>query len=342
MRLVQAASILFPNDIVIPTDSAGGSRFDLSSVAQANGFNSHNSHGALSDAQAVVYLCKLLMQRTPDLWSTFVRFSHKAAVVDYIANETVFSLSDVYFGIPYSWYVTALGANTNNNSEYYVYDLSIDPGNLAGLTDDALASRLRQPPKPVRRLKCNGAPIVMPLDDAPQIAIRMSPGLNEIERRAENIHSDAQFRARLVSVFESLQGVREPSAHVEEQIYDRFTSFSDQELLDTFHRVPWEERLELLEGLEDARIFQLGQQLCFFERPDLLEERTRNKIEGHLSERLMRSTDDPPWLTLPHAIEQLDNLIRKADDSDREFLLSHKTYLSHRIEDGPLNVFIAK
>ena len=341
MRLVYAASIFYPTDIVIPFDDAGRQSFELVRVAQANGFNDHDAHDALSDARATVYLCHLLMERTPELWSTFVRFSQKAAVVDYIESETVFSLSDVYFGRPHSWYVTALGKNSNNTSEYYVLDLSTEPRDLKNLHDDALARRLRQYPKPIRRLKCNGAPIVVPADEAPEMALRNSPELDELERRAAYVRENGLFRDHLVSVFESLEDVREPSPYVEEQIYDSFACAGDEELMEEFHRSPWEERLELLHGLQDTRIQLLGKQLFYFERPDFLDEETRVEIESVLSERVMLSEGDSRWLTLPGAIDQLDNLITEADDGDREFLMAHRVYLSHRMENGPLDVGIA-
>ena len=338
MRLVYAASIFCPKHIVIPGDDAGRQSFDLVRVAQSNGFNEHNAHDALSDAHATVYLCRLLMERAPELWSTFVRFSQKAAVVDYIENESVFSLSDVYFGRPHSWYVTALGANSTNRSEYYVLDLATEPRELAKLHDASLASRLRQYPKPIRRLKCNGAPIVMPADEAPEIARRSSLELDELERRAEYLHENVSLRDRLLSVFESLQDVREPSSHVEEQIYDSFPSAADEQVMEEFHRTPWDQRLGLLDRLQDTRMQVLGKQLFYFERPDLLDEETLVEVERVLSERVMMSEGNSPWLTLQGAIDQLDRLVTESDEYERELLISHRAYLSRRMNDGPLNV----
>ena len=80
MRMAQATSVFFPNRIVIPVDRAGRQTFDLLGVARANGFYSHNARDALSDAEATAHICRLLMDRTPGLWSTFMRFSQKAAV----------------------------------------------------------------------------------------------------------------------------------------------------------------------------------------------------------------------------------------------------------------------
>jgi exodeoxyribonuclease-1 len=39
-------------------------------------------HDALGNVEATLHLCKLLSERVPDLWSSFLRFTQKAAVVD--------------------------------------------------------------------------------------------------------------------------------------------------------------------------------------------------------------------------------------------------------------------
>src|SRR5258707_1592505 len=51
-------------------------------------------------------------------------------------------LSDFYFGGPYSWLVTAIGSNPDNSSEFYVYNLDIDPTGLAELSYEDLVQRL--------------------------------------------------------------------------------------------------------------------------------------------------------------------------------------------------------
>jgi exodeoxyribonuclease I len=125
------------------------------------------------------------MERAPDLWSSFMRFSQKAAVVDHVTTEPVFCLSDFYFGTSYSWIVTLLGSNPDNTSEYCVYDLAIEPESLVDLTETELINRLGIPAKPVRRLRSNACPVITPVEDAPAIAVGAQLGIEELSRRAE-------------------------------------------------------------------------------------------------------------------------------------------------------------
>ena len=96
-------------------------------MAPGNGFAHDQAHDAVADVEATIFLCRLLMERAPDLWSAFMRFSQKAAVIDHVLAEPVFCLSDFYFGAPYSWIVTVIGSKSDNPSEFYVYNLAIEP-----------------------------------------------------------------------------------------------------------------------------------------------------------------------------------------------------------------------
>ena len=177
----------------------------------------------------------------------------------------------------------------------------------------------------------------MPSDDALEIPAGKALGLDELERRAENIQLNESFRDRLITVFESLQEVGDPSPHVEEQIYDGFPSFSDRQQMERFHQVPWDERLELVQRLEDRRMLQLGKQLLYFERPHLIEKRTRMELDSTFTERLMSTDSNLPWLTLPKAIEKVDSLIATVGAAERELLLSYRAYFVQRKREWPLS-----
>ena len=153
-----------------------------------------NAHDALADVEATLFLCRRIAENAPEIWSAFMRFSQKAAVTDYIASEFVFCLSDFYFGNPYSWLVTNLGSNPEIGTELFVFDLAVDPADLAALSDEQLIERLGQWPKPVRRLKSNACPVIMPAEEAPAIARASQLSLEELSRRAEVLRSDDEFR----------------------------------------------------------------------------------------------------------------------------------------------------
>ena len=148
------------------------------------------------------------MNKAPDLWSAFMRFSQKAAVADHISAEPIFCLTDFYFGSAYSWLVTAIGSHPEIASEYYVYNLFVELESLIDLDEEHLLDRLNASPKPVRRLRSNASPIIMPVEDAPAIATAAQLGIGELTRRAEFLRDHEEFRRRLVGAFQATERSR--------------------------------------------------------------------------------------------------------------------------------------
>ena len=331
MRIVQAASFHTSDAIKIPVDDKGKNVFKLEHMAPANGFNHDKAHDALADVTATIHLSRLVADRAPELWSSFMRFSNRTAVTEFATETPVFSLSDFYFGLPYSWHVTMIGQNPDYAAELYVFNLEIDPTDLEGLSEEELVRCLNRSPKPVRRLLANGSPMIMPAEDAPDIAASIGLSDDELESRASYLSENEPFRERLVSAFEQTKTVYEKSPHVEKQIYDGFFN-EDQVKLDKFHMVPWDERVSIVADFSDDRLRELGMRLIHAEHPEVLSDPVRTQYDLALAERLAGGDGEEPWLTLPKAIQQADDMLRVAQEDEKEFLREHRSYLASRLE----------
>lgn len=331
LKAVQAASLFAPAALTVPIGEEGCPVFKLDRVAPANGFNHANAHDALADVEATIFLARLLMDRAPDIWSAFMRFGQKAAVSDYITNEPVFCFAEFYFGAPYAWLVTHLGQNSENTSEFYVYDLSVPPESLIDLSDDDLAARLACPPKPIRRLKGNAAPVLMPQDEAPPIAAATALPLEERERRIQFLVSTEGLRERLIRAFETTRAARQLSPHVEEQLYDGFFAPTDVALCEEFHATPWSEKPAIVEWLEDRRLRGLGRRLIYTEQPQLLSESTCRSYAVAIARRLTDTGAVTPWLSLPQAIRETNELLTVCEAHEQAILREHLEYLSRRL-----------
>ncbi len=327
MRIVQACSLFAPDALVSPVGDNGERIFKLSRVAPANGYNHDLAHDAMSDVEATIHICRLVLDKAPSVWSSFMRFSKKAAVVDYISDERVFCVADFYFGKPYSHLVTVLGQNEKNNAEWYLYDLSIEPAELAGFDDEQLAKRLAEWPKPVRRLKSNGAPMLFSADDAPESCHGRELDNNELERRAEIVQTDFTLRKRLIAAFESHRAEYPTSPHVEKQIYDTFIPREDEVLMDKFHQADWDERFAIVERFRDSRLRMIGRQLIHLERPDLLSATLCKQHDVAAAKRLLGQCEDVSWLTLPAAISLLSGMMQSAPDGEIEQLKEIEIFL---------------
>jgi exodeoxyribonuclease-1 len=334
MRMIQALSLYSPGTLAIPVNNKGKPVFKLDQLAPANGFDHSNAHEAMADVEATIHLCKIIADRAPELWSNFIRFSQKAAVNDFILEEKIFSLSDFYFGVSYTWTVTNIGMNPENSSEIFVFDLSVDPEELLSLNNDDLCARLGGKPKPVRKVRSNAFPMLMSLDDLPEDMRKGTSDRSVLERRAEIIHENNDFSARLIKAQMSTFEQKILSPHVEEQIYDGFTQDFDQKILDQFHEVDWQERITLIDKLSDARLRHLGERLIYTEKPDILSQEKRREFDLEIAHRHMTLDSSAPWLTLPKAIEAANDLLATTDSADTAILRELLDYLNQRSEES--------
>lgn len=332
MRIVQACNLFAPDALVFPIGEKGQKIFKLDQIAPANGFIHDRAHDAMGDVEATIFLCRLLLEKAPDIWSSFMRFSAKPAVVEYITDESIFCLNNYFFGKPYSWVVSTIGQHSEHGAEWYVFDLNVDPQSLLSLSEAQLVARLGQSPKPVRRLKSNAAPMLFPAEDAPDICKGREHGTDELQRRAKLLREDSALRERLISTFEGLRDKYPSSPHVERQIYDGFFEKSDEKLMEAFHEAEWSARYAIVEQFQDPRLKTIGRQLIHLERPDLLERTVCLEYDSATARRLLGHGEDISWLTLPKALQELGEMLQDASGPELVLLQEHKQHLHERHE----------
>ena len=334
LPILQAVNFFQPGILSVPVNEKNRPSFSLAQIAPLNGFRHHAAHDAMGDTEATLHLCRLVRERADGYWSNFVRFAPKGAVLDFVEANQVFSFTDSFFGRTYSWMVAALGPNPDYDSEWFVFDLSNDPEAFAALADDDLGARLAASPKPVRRLRANAGPCILPYEDVPApIRIRM-PGINEIKQRAAWIRGNEDFAQRLISAMVDARGPTEPSIHVEEQIYDGFTGFEDQAVIAAFHGAAWSRRADLLDRLDDARLKILGDRLLYAEAPEAMPAPDRSRYEADLAKRLMADEGTVPWRTLPQAIRETEALLAGSTGTDTGLMKGLWDYLVGRAEEA--------
>jgi exodeoxyribonuclease-1 len=215
-------------------------------------------------------------------------------------------------------------------NELYALDLSTDPAELSALSTEALRARLVASPKPVHRIKSNGAPILTGLAGAPPTARGRSLSDAELERRAASVSSGSPLAARIIAVLESTVEPKAPSAHVEEQLYDSFASNDDMALAGSFHQASWETRAPIADRFVDRRLRTLARRLIYDENPELLSESERNIERGMIAERLLSDSPDSPWCTLSQAIASCRELLGTQSGANTDSLSAYLAYCEER------------
>lgn len=305
LKLARAVAALRPDVLNIPRDAEGRRVFRLSDLALANGIDPGRGHEAMADVETTLALCQLVKAKAPTLWSSFMRFANKRAVVDFVREEDAFAVFEFYGGVGDVHCVTRIGINPNDENVHYCLDLTHDVGSLRRMSDADLLQVLDGPDRPVRRLKVNASPLLAHLWEleARHLGDFVEDDLMTV---AQSVRGDEELMRRLTFAMSRLERQWPKSLHVEQQIYDDFISKPDAALCAQFHRTPWEERPAMVTQFRDKRLQRLAQRLLFFERPDVLAAERRAELEAAMRKRLSGEVADAPWRTNPQALEELD------------------------------------
>jgi exodeoxyribonuclease I len=339
LRLARMVALFAPDVLKRPVDGHGNEIFKLQFLAPINGFELATAHDALADVHATIFLCKLACARAPEIWSNFVRFTQKAAVIEFANEERIFCLSDFYHGAADSWLVTSLGPAPSRSNELLVFDLAANPDELRDLKDSDLTDRLAESPKIVRKVRANACPIIMPAEDAPDMVKSKDLGASELNRRVDVLQRDFELKDRLVGIIEATRRQYDPWPHVEQKIHEAFIGDPDKARLLEFHEIPWEGRLALLNSIEDRRLRQLGRRLIYLERPDTLPPDLVTEMNLMVAQRMIHGDGRNSWLCLEPAIRRVDELISDATDDQVIFLSEHRQLLTGRLAE--LNSYLA-
>ena len=336
LSIFRAVSLFAPGVLTVPPGERGQPVFGLASLAPANGFPHDAAHDAIGDAEATLYLCRRVRERAEGYWSNFVRFGPRAAAQDFVEGSEIFAFVDAAFGWPYCRVLTLLGPNPDYRSELFVFNLEYDPRALAALPDDDLGEALAVSPVPVRGLRVNAGPCIVPFEDVPAEARMQFPDVNELRARAAYLRTNRDFVERLTTATAAARDPWEPSPYVEEQIYDGFASPADRSLMAAFNHsdATWPDRAALLGRLADARLRVLGERLLYAEAPQALEGHARSRHEADTARRLLADDDSVPWLTLHQAIRDTDDLLANAAGAEAALLKEFRKYLAGRIEEA--------
>jgi exodeoxyribonuclease I len=310
LNLMRAATTLYPTVLRAGLEPDGRPTHRLGAMAAANGVVSRALHDAVADVDAMLALCRLVRAGAPDLWSTFLRFSSKAAVVDFVRDEDAFAYFD-YFGRPQVMhFLTRVGINPKDGNSHYCLDLASDIDQLRKMEAGELSWRLTQEPRPIRRLKVNASPLLYPLwDIEPDRFADLTE--DELARRALSVRGDPEFMVALTRAAISIEPTYSFSEHVEEQIYGgNFISDADAALSRHFHSVPWHVRETLTQHFQDDRLKRLARRLLLFESPDVLSDWERKLMLNDIAARRRGEGRyaSVPWTTISNALRQFDNM----------------------------------
>ena len=313
LRIAHAVAVYTENAISIPLGDAGQQVFKLDELAPINGFGHANAHDAMGDVEATIHLAKLARDRAPEVWGRMMGLSRKQDAANILEREEILCLTQYWRGQAHNRYVTECGADPTDDAARAVFDLKQDPEPYIDMTIGELVHEMKRSPAVVRGVRTNAQPILMPYTAAPEGLPEASPTMEELARRARMIATSTKFRSRVGEALANRYPEKEPSPHVEQEIYDGFASRGDHALMQYFHDVPWEDRLGVAREMADLRMRRIAQRLIYIERPEALPDKTKAALDREIEARLNAHEDVLPWRTVADAQQELAKLEREDD-----------------------------
>jgi exodeoxyribonuclease-1 len=325
MRASQLASVLDPGGIEVPRNG-GKATFKLQLLAPANGFSEHDAHDALGDARAAAHMLRIIAANAPSTWALLSSLASKHAVVELLqSNEFVIVVE--HFGTAVARPVVPICPNPEYPTEWLAIDVTSDPAVLLGLSSDDLAAVFTQQRRRLCRLRTNAMPLVVPATCPGAVrllAANIAPG---VPARAQLLHADRGFGERLIRA--AALGRREyPKAvNVEDKLYDGgfFPLRADQDLMHQFHAADPEDKLAVLNAMQDDRARQLGVRVMYNEWPDALRADERAAMDRDRLARL--SASEGPWTSIRKALAGIDKLLPNASPETARILEDYRRYL---------------
>jgi exodeoxyribonuclease-1 len=190
-----------------------------------------------------------------------------------------------------------------------MFDLAYDPALYLDIDVERARALLKSNPRPIRILKANNLPIVRSFHPDADVGVDLAAARERMAR----IHRHPTFAAMIAQALAGQYDDKEPSPHIEEQIYGGFPGRADSALMERFHQVSWAERHTLSQAFEDERYRQFAERLIYAEYPDGLPVERRTALDQWRREKVS-ATNEVPWLTLQKAKLELEKIITKAEE----------------------------
>ena len=197
-------------DVLRPARQPDGSvSFRLKALAAANDCSIGAPHHPMADAMATLSLCTTIHRGAPDVWSQFVRFSQRASVEAFIAQEVAFLVSEA-FGNQHRFRVVAPIGPHPVQPRHYCLDLSADIDSLASMSDAELVSVCEGSDCPVTAVRTNRAPTLWPLYEAPAELLKPFADEADVLQRVGQLRARADLFGRLRQAAQDAEPVYPP------------------------------------------------------------------------------------------------------------------------------------
>jgi len=261
---------LRPEGIIWPQDKDGKPTNRLELLASVNGLDHASAHDALSDAQAVIEVAKLIKAKQPKLFKFLLEMRDKQKIAKLVETDQPFVYtSGKYPGEFQKTTLAVMLAKHPKRAGALVYDLRYDPSELSNLTVDQLVEAWRRRwddpglRLPIKTLQYNRCPAVAPLgvlDEASQKRLGITKAT--VASHLQKLRDQGDLVARVlkaVGIMDEQQALKfaDEEQAVDAQLYGGFFSDGDRLLCEQVRKEQTLDASTLQTKFHDKRLKEL-------------------------------------------------------------------------------------
>ena len=304
----------FSDQIQFIINEKGKKSLKQTDIALANGIDVGVAHTAADDTRTLMQIADLFLEKIPEIIFTAVECGNKFRVQNKMIEEEYFCHSN-------PWSSKALAPLMRNSikgmeNEIYFFDLAHDPEKYINASETEISKLIGKSRSPIVRLALNKNPILL---SGTRFSEKIGINTNEALSKAMMISSNEGFINNLNSAL-----IRRGNPYTKDinekfpemTIYSGFPPNADYLILNEFSGSSFNEKIQIRDHLKDSRLKAFANRLLVLEHPRDCQKSMLIQYQDFAKKRLLNDGRSVPNLTLPGAIEQMDDSIAKGYDNE--------------------------
>mgnify|MGYP001398208779 FL=1 len=330
MLMIHNVASFFSDEISIPLFEEGPTiSIKLEHLAKEHGIDVSDAHDAISDCKFMIGLCKVIKEKIPEVFDSFLNISTKEGVKNLLYTDEFLALGEVYRRHSFKYPVVMCGADNSRPNDICFYDLSFDPDEILNL-DFTEINKMVQSGKrdlPLKKYKINKT---IPICSHKLLTSNNHFDIShdELQRRADSVKSNEDFFTKVSQAMEDrIMNFPEPD-YLEGKIYSGgFPSYRDQDLMKEFHITDEMEHLvKISRNFEDERFRLLAERIICSKFEGEIPIDIKNRYDDLIHERVKT---EGKWGSVEKSLQEIDQLIEETtNDEDLNILNATKEKIS--------------
>jgi len=141
--MIHNIAAFFSDEISIPLFEDGPAfSIKLEHLANEHGIDVSDAHDAISDCKFMIGLCKVIKDKIPEVFDSFLDISTKEGIKNLLYSDEFLALGEVYRRHPFKYPVVICGADNSRPNDICFFDLSFDPEEIIDLDFTEIKDRL--------------------------------------------------------------------------------------------------------------------------------------------------------------------------------------------------------